>query len=177
MAKENKIQDVDLSGMNETRLLKLLEIQWQDLFQVRGQTWKALEIAALLTVAIVGVQWQAPQALVKIVSSVLLIGVSLFGMQITFRHRNSVEVRKFTIISKIEERLKFIAPDLTPPVSITLLDIVKPWRSNTSLFLLRMQGTILILGIIMLAYSICTKRADITTEEIPTSAPTCHGVA
>ena len=153
MAKKKKIK-VDVSAMDKDALLKLLEIEWQDHFQVRGQTWKALEIAALLTVAIVGVQWQAPLALVKIVSSALLIGVSLFGMQITFRHRNSVEEIKFTVISEIEKHLNFKASGLGIPRRITLLDIIKFWKSNTSLFLLRMQGIILILGIIMLAYSI-----------------------
>lgn len=153
MAKEKKIK-VDVSAMDQDALLKLFETEWQDHFQTRGQTWKALEIAALLTVAIVGVQWQAQLALVKIASSVLLIGVSLFGMQITFRHRNFVEKTKFTIISEIEKHINFKATDLGIPKSITLLDIIKVWKSNTSLFLLRMQGIILILGIIMLAYSL-----------------------
>lgn len=145
---------VDLSEMKQDALLKLLETEWQDHFQTRGQTWKALEIAALLSVAIVGIQWQAPLILVKIVSSILLIGVSLFGMQITFKHRNSVEVAKFTMISEIEKRLNFKASGLGVPRRIALIDIFKFWKSNTSLFLLRMQGIILILGVIILAYSI-----------------------
>jgi hypothetical protein len=153
MAKKKDIK-VDVSSMDKDALLKLLEAEWQDHFQTRGQTWKALEIAALLTVAIVGIQWQAPLALVKIVSSVLLIGVSLFGMQITFRHRNSVEKTKFTVITEIEKQLKFKASGFGIPKNITLFDIIKFCKSNTSLFLLRMQGIILILGIIMLAYSI-----------------------
>jgi len=146
--------EVDVSEMDEGPLLKMFETEWQDHFQTRRQTWQALEIAALLTVAIVGIQWKASHWLVGIISSMILIGVSLFGMQITFRHRNSVEIMKFTIITEIEKRLKFKALGLGVPKRITLGDILRFWKSNTSLFLLRMQAIILILGIVMLVFSI-----------------------
>jgi hypothetical protein len=153
MSKESQIE-IDISQMNNDALLKVFETEWQDHFQTRVQTWKALEVAALLTVAIVGIQWKATHPLVGILSSILLIGVSLFGMQITFRHRNSVEIMKFSVIAKIEKRLGLKASCLGVPGRITVLDIIKVWRSNTSLFLLRMQSIILLLGTIMLVFSI-----------------------
>jgi len=153
MSKQSHIQ-IDVSGMENDALLKIFETEWQDHFQTRSQTWKALEIAALLTVAIVGIQWKATHPFVGVLSSILLIGVSLFGMQITFRHRNSVEITKFTVIDKIEKRLGLKASGLGIPRRIELIDIFKFWKSNTSLFLLRMQSIILFLGIIMLVYSI-----------------------
>ena len=146
--------EVDLSAMKDDALLKFFETEWQDHFQTRKQTWQALQIAALLTVAIVGVQWTSENSIVGIFSSLLLIGISLFGMQITFRHRNSVEVTKFTIIIEIEKRLNFKAPGLSVPPRISACDIFRFNKSNTSLFLLRMQLVIGSLGVIMLLFSI-----------------------
>jgi len=145
---------VDVSGMDKDALLKVFETEWQDYFQTRSQTWQALQIAALLTVAIVGIQWKAAHPLVGILSSVLLIGVSLLGMQITFRHRNSVEIMKFTLITEIEKQLRFKASGLGIPVRISIRDIFRFRKSSTSLFLLRMQAIILALGFIMLLFSI-----------------------
>ena len=156
MKKHSQIKKIDVSKMEKPDMLKLLETEWQDHFQTRIQTWKALEIAALLTVAIVGIQWKVTHPVVGLISSILLIGVSLFGMQITFRHRNSVEFTKFTIIKEIEKQLKFEAPGLGVPKKISILDIIRFWKSNTSLFLLRMQGIILLLGIVMLVLSLIT---------------------
>jgi hypothetical protein len=154
MAKQPDDIQVDVSGMDHDALLKLFETEWQDHFQTRSQTWHALQIAALLTVAIVGIQWKVAYPLVGLISSALLIGVSLFGMQITFRHRNSVERKKFAVIEAIEKRLRFKATGLGIPYRIKIRDIFKIWKSNTSLFLLRMQMIILILGFIMLLFSI-----------------------
>ena len=145
---------IDVSKMEPDHLLKIFETEWQDHFQTRMQTWKALEIAALLTVAIVGIQWKSTYPLVGIVSSILLAFVSLFGMQITLRHRNSVEVTKFTTITEIEKHLKFEATGLGVPKRISVLDIIRFWKSHTSLFLLRMQGIIFLLAIVMLVLSI-----------------------
>lgn len=146
---------VDVSEVDDEALLKVFETEWQDHFQTRSQTWRALQIAALLTVAIVGIQWTAANPFVGISSSLLLMGVSLFGMQITFRHRNSVEVKKFTVITEIEKRLRFKASGLGIPDRITVRDIFRWRKSNTSQFLLRTQAVILALGMIMLVFSVC----------------------
>ncbi len=153
MCKQPDIQ-VDVSGMDKDSLLKMFETEWQDHFQTRRQTWQALQIAAVLTAAIVGIQWKVSEPLVGILSSVLLIGVSLFGMQITFRHRNSTEITKFTVISEIEKRLGFKSPQLGIPEKIKIRDIFRFRKSNTTLFLLRMQMIIFLLGVIMLLVSI-----------------------
>lgn len=41
----------DLSTEN---IIQLIQIQWQDHFQTRTQTWKSLEIAAILSIALIG---------------------------------------------------------------------------------------------------------------------------
>src|SRR5947209_12268335 len=83
-------------NLSEAALLKTLEIQWQDHFQTRTQTWKTLEISALLAVALVGIDWRIGNPLVTIVAASLLILVTQFGIQITLKHRK-VEREKFLI--------------------------------------------------------------------------------
>lgn len=145
---------IDVSEMKDDALLKLYEIQWQDHFQTRQQTWQALQIAGILAVALVGVQWQSGSPFIICITSVILIAVSLFGMQITIRHRNSVEVTKFLILSEIEKKISFKSSDIGSPSPIKWSDIFKFRKSNTSLFLFRMQFTIFLLGWILLVFGI-----------------------
>jgi hypothetical protein len=131
----------------EEALLKQLEIQWNDHFQTRVQTWKALEITALIAVALVGIDWKINNQLVTIVVALLLAIVALFGMQITIRHRNRVEVTKFKIITSLEKKLGFVDIKLELPKNIHWWDVFLFWKSNTSLFILRMQFVILVFAI------------------------------
>jgi hypothetical protein len=121
----------------EEVLLKMLDIQWQDHFQTRSQTWKALEITAVLAVALVGLDWRLDKPVVTIASASLLILVAQFGIQITLRHRR-VEETKFRIIVSIEQQLGIADPGFKQPRSISWWSIFLFWRSNTSLFILRM---------------------------------------
>ncbi len=136
---------------SEAALLKLLDIQWQDHFQTRVQTWKALEITALIAVALVGLDWKIKIPIVTIVVACLLAIVALFGMQITIRHRNIVEIRKFTIIKSLGEKLRLIDSKLELPKPIHWWDVFLFWKSNTSLFILRMQFVILLFALGYLA--------------------------
>jgi hypothetical protein len=52
---------------NHDALLKMYEIQWQDHIQTRNQTWKGLEICALLAVALVGLDWQVGDSHPKVI--------------------------------------------------------------------------------------------------------------
>lgn len=140
---------LDLSKMSQEALVKMYEIQWQDHLEARRQTWQALNIAGIIAVALVGVQWRSSDPVVMCVASGLLIAVSIFGMQITMRHRNSVEIVKFTIITEIEKRIDFESSDLKIPDRIRWWHVFKLCKSNTSLFLLRMQFVILLLGIFL----------------------------
>lgn len=132
---------------SEAALLKLLDIQWQDHFQTRSQTWKALEITALIAVALVGLDWKIDNRLVTLVVAGLLAIVALFGMQITVRHRNNVEVMKFKIIKSVGEELGLVDSKLELPNPIRWWYVFLFWKSNTSLFILRMQFVILLFAI------------------------------
>ncbi len=140
-------KSLKLPKPSEAALLKLLDIQWQDHFQTRSQTWKALEITALIAVALVGLDWKIDNRLVTLVVAGLLAIVALFGMQITVRHRNNVEVMKFKIIKSVGEELGLVDSKLELPNPIRWWYVFLFWKSNTSLFILRMQFVILLFAI------------------------------
>ena len=123
---------------SEDVLLKTLEIQWQDHFQTRAQTWKALEITAVLTVALVGLDWQVGNPLVTVGAGALLFVVALFGTLITLKHR-TVEITKFRIITSLEEELGVADPNLKLPEPIKWWHIFRLRKSSTPLFILRMH--------------------------------------
>jgi hypothetical protein len=127
-------------------LLKALDIQWQDHVQTRGQTWKALEISAILAVALVGLDWRLDKPIATIVAASLLILTAQFGIQITLRHRK-VEETKFRIIASVEEQLGIADPNLKPPKPISWWSIFLFWQSNTSLFILRIHFVIQLFAI------------------------------
>lgn len=137
---------MDLKNASEDTLIKLLDIQWQDHFQTRSQTWKALEITAILAIALVGLDWQADNRLVTIGSATLLFIVAQFGVLITLRHRN-VEITKFRIITSLEEQLGVADENLALPKPINWFSIFLFWKSNTPLFILRMHFIIQLFAI------------------------------
>jgi hypothetical protein len=131
---------------SEETLRKLLDIQWQDHIQTRAQTWKALEITAILAVALVGLDWRIDNQVVTICAAVLLFIVAQFGILITIRHR-AVEVTKFRRIASIEKQLGVADESLKLPQQINWFTIFQFWKSNTSLFILRMHFIIQVFAI------------------------------
>ena len=131
-------------------LLKNLEIQWNDHIQTRNQTWKALQISAVVALALIGLDWKVNHWALNIGTAILLFFVSFFGMQITIRHRNNVEVKKFQIINELERKLNLSAEHVLPG-KIKWWDVFKLRKANTSLFILRMQFVIFLFSMIYLA--------------------------
>lgn len=127
-------------------LRKLLEIQWQDHFQTRSQTWKALEITSVLAVALVGFDWRVDNRIATICGGVLLFLVAQFGVLITLKHR-LVEITKFRKISELERELGVADENLKLPQPINWWSIFQFSRSNTPLFILRMHFVIQIFAI------------------------------
>jgi hypothetical protein len=130
---------------SEETLRQNLAIQWQDHFQTRAQTWKALEITGLLAVGLVGLDWRIDSRVATFCASMLLAIVAAFGMLITLRHR-SVEVEKFRRIAAIEKQLG-IGDGKDGPSPIHWWWVFLFRRSNTSLFILRMHFAILVFAI------------------------------
>jgi len=140
---------------SEAVLLKCMEMEWLDHFQTRNQTWKSLEIEAVLAIGLIGIDWQLDNIFATSMVGVLLIISAFFGLMITVRHRNNVEVMKFIHIIDIEKRLGMLEPDLFG-------DVKKPkpfmWpeffslKSNTSLFIIRMHLALVAFGIIYVIF-------------------------
>jgi hypothetical protein len=149
--------NLDISKMSPDDMRMMYEIQWKDHFEARKQTWKALNITGIITAALIGVQWMSGGFIVTCISSLLLIAISFFGMQITLRHRNSVEITKFSIMNAIEQRLGFISTDIQIPDRIKWWHVFNLIKSNTSLFILRMQFAVHVLGWVLLIVGIAKK--------------------
>lgn len=126
---------------SEETLRKMLEIQWQDHFQTRAQTWKALEMTALLAVALVGFDWRVDNRIATVGGAILLFLIAQSGVFITLRHR-VVEITKFRKISELEKELGMTDKDLKLPQPLTWWSIFQVRRSNTPLFILRMHFAI-----------------------------------
>jgi hypothetical protein len=131
---------------SEDTLRKLLEIQWQDHFQTRSQTWKALEVTSILAVALVGFDWQVHNHVATIYGTLLLFLIAQFGVLITIKHR-FVEITKFKKISELESALGVADENLKLPQPISWWSIFQFWKSNTPLFILRMHFAIQLFAI------------------------------
>lgn len=134
---------------SEETLRSLLEVQWQDHFQTRAQTWKGLEITAILTVALVGLDWRVDSPVVTVVTAALVLLVAQFGVLITLQHRK-VEVRSFEIIVSIEEQLGASHPNFKVPLPLSWKSIFDIRLSNTPLFILRLYFAIQLFALIYL---------------------------
>jgi len=131
---------------SEETLRQMLNIQWQDHFQTRTQTWKALEMTSVLTVALVGFDWQVSNRIATVCGAILLFLVAQFGVLITIRHRN-VEITKFKKISELERELGLADKNLKLPQAINGWSVFQFWKSNTPLFILRMYFAIQLFAI------------------------------
>ncbi|UCG52354.1 MAG: hypothetical protein JSW58_02030 [Candidatus Latescibacterota bacterium] len=134
-----------------------LDIEWQDHFQTRRQTWRTLEIVAILLLGFVAADLRLNSTWVTIVLGFLVILASLAGVSISLHHREA-QVRKFTHIDRLEDALGLhrtgLLDDVHPPRSFTWADVLNPRRMNTPLFVLRMHLFIFIFVVVyMLARS------------------------
>ena len=123
---------------SEETLRKMIEWEWQDHFQTRAQTWKALEVVSVLAIAVVGLDWQVGNLYVTCAAAVLLLIVAQFGIEITKRHRK-VEQRAFQLIIKYEGLLGIEEEGFKAPGPLGWLDIFRVSKSSTSLFIMRMH--------------------------------------
>jgi hypothetical protein len=142
----------DPSAGRRDVLLACLAHEWTDHIQTRVQTWKTLEIEAVLAVGLVSVDVKLQNRASTAAAAVLLMIAAAFGALITVRHR-SVEIGKFTAIIRIEQELGVIGPGnifdgVAVPGPIKLTDVLRVRLSNTALFILRMHLLIFAFGVI-----------------------------
>ncbi|MHB9037287.1 MAG: hypothetical protein ACYC64_11530 [Armatimonadota bacterium] len=150
---------------------------WRVHQHTRDQTWKALQIEFALAVGVVGAAWQNKSLWVMVAVAIFVLIAALCGVQITLRHRNSVEVRKFHYIHDCEKKLGLPISGGVPS-TITIWDAFRIWDvflnvfrfhavaalppelaetagsrdGNTALFILRMHLAIMAFAIFLLIY-------------------------
>ena len=119
-----------------------LSSAWDEHHHVRDQTWKVLHMEVLLVAGMIGVNYQISSLPVTLAIGFLVIAATMFGAQITIRHRNNVEVLKFQMIGSFEKALgllPLIGKVLPLPEEIGFLDAFRITKNNTALFILRMH--------------------------------------
>ena len=130
-----------------------MDLAWRDHHHMREQTWRALQIEAVLVAGLIGIDWQIQNIYATIAAGLLVLFAAPFGIQITLRHRQG-EIRKFTHITNCEEALGLHRDDLLPadttkiPSPVRFIDAFRPSVSNTSAFILRMHIAIILFSIL-----------------------------
>ena len=81
-----------------------LQIQWQDHFHMRDQTWKVLQYSILFFLGVVGLAIKGVDSYILIFGYIAVSLTALSGAIIALHHRRRQD-EKFEIIRKFEEHL------------------------------------------------------------------------
>jgi hypothetical protein len=127
---------------------------WRDHHHARDQTWKALQMVTVLAAGVVGVDAQFAKPHATLAAALLTIVGTAFGMAITLRHRNNVEVLKFTHITNCQNVLHLdqLLGDISIPERLHIWDVFLIWKNNTSLFILRLYIVIALFVALFASY-------------------------
>ena len=124
---------------------------WRDHHHARDQTWKALQIEALLAAGLVSIDVQFGSASATLAAGVLVVIASASGVLISLHHRK-LEVRKITHVWNCEEALGLHRSDLISNVSvpseIRIWHVFYVCKMNTALFILRMHVAVIVFAIV-----------------------------
>lgn len=128
----------------------MLDILWKDLFHVRGQTWRTLELEVLLIIMLM----VADLFLRRTWFTTFMAGVVgltvLSGLKAAMHHRKT-QLRTLSHIKHIEEELGLIRPglidNLSVPSEISYFDAFNPRQSSTPIFIMRMHFALLFICI------------------------------
>ncbi len=121
-----------------------LDEAWKEHQHVRDQTWKALQMVALLAVGLVTVDLQQQNAVASLTAGLLAFIGGVFSACITVHHRN-YECQKFRHIMNLQQALKLIHPQLLPledirlPLPLTITVVFSPKVWNSAKFILWMN--------------------------------------
>ena len=96
--------------------LKDMEIQWNDHFHMRDQTWKTLQYTILFFLGVVGLELKVGvNQRVILLAYIAVCVISTLGLIVGFHHRNRQNM-KFDLIKLYEEKL-----ELTPLIKDILI--------------------------------------------------------
>ena len=133
---------------------------WRDHHHARDQTWRSLQMVAVLGAGMVSVDVGYGSIVATAAAGVLVVLAAIFGIWITKNHR-ILERRKFIHIMNCEEWLGLHRDNLIPlkshhdgkeeeasckvqdgwvdlPPPFSFWQVFNPWKHNTSLFIMRL---------------------------------------
>ncbi|MCJ7433951.1 MAG: hypothetical protein MUO77_10735 [Anaerolineales bacterium] len=132
-------------------LRKALELEWQDHFHMRDQTWRTLQIEATLVVGLIGVDFKFEETWATVAIGLLVVLTAISGLLITVHLRQAQQL-KFEHIIKLEKELGLLVPEffggVKPPRPFVWMDIFHPSRISTPIFIMQSHLAILIFTII-----------------------------
>ena len=132
---------------NEEALRVKLQLLWEDLFHLRNQTWRTLEMEAVLLIGLVITDLTLRNHYISCLLVAIVAMSVLSGATATLHHRKT-QIRILRHINHIESALRIVGPDyidnVVIPAEMVWLDVLNPKRSSTPLFILRMHASLLI---------------------------------
>ncbi len=139
---------------DDESILAAMDQAWRDHHHARDQTWKALQMVAVLAAGVVGIDAELGKPHATLAAAILTVVGAAFGMAISLRHRNNVEVLKFTQITECQKALHLdqLIGDVSIPRPVRIWDVLLFWKNNTSLFILRLHIVIALFAMIFAGY-------------------------
>jgi disulfide bond formation protein DsbB len=146
---------MDSTELSSDSVRLALDIAWREHQHVRDQTWKSVQMVALVAVGLVTVDIRLANPVATIIAGLLLVLFGYLGTKITLHHR-AYQIQKFTEIQNCERELHLmprIVPDtVKPPVPMTFWDAFSPRVGHSAAFLLRMHIALMIFGVLFIIF-------------------------
>ena len=149
------------TNVENESIRKAMDEAWRDHRHTRDQTWKALQAEFALAVAVVGAAWENGSTVFIIGAAFLVFVICLCCIQISLRHRNSVELTKFRHILNCEEALGLhrndLISDVGMPQPMKFSDAIRWHKASTALFIMRMHIAIMSFALFILIFKLLEK--------------------
>ena len=105
--------EIQNKGPEIESVRQAMELAWKDHHKTREQTWKTVQMVALLVAAIITLDYQYKNFMATFCGGILIILAAFTGLVIA-RHHRKVERRKFIHIFFCEEFLGLHRDDIIP---------------------------------------------------------------
>lgn len=119
-----------------------LQIEWQDHFQTRTQSWRTVQISGALVLGMVGADIKFNAIWVTTIIGVLLTLTSLSSVAVTLRHWR-IQIGIFRRIHRIEDKLGLLHSNSLgeghPPGIYSAFDVFNPKRTYVPIFIIRIH--------------------------------------
>ncbi len=153
-----------MAELDQQSVRVALQLAWEDYRHTREQTWKTVQILAVLGAGLVTVDAQCHSLGPTLLAGTLVLVAGAFGVLISIAQRKA-ECRKHVHIRNFERVLGLDRADLVPDQSkdvlsvqggVALPSMLSFWQAfdpriqNTAVFILRMQITIVLFAAILM---------------------------